>query len=156
MSRKSAVGALAAALAVGGASIASARDGDHDGRTIRLTAKNGSVTVVENGRAGINPGDRFVAVGDLFQGDAKVGWAANDCVTLTYGPAGSSYQCTATASLPDGQLAFQALATGTGPIPSSATAAVTGGTGRYRTAQGEAALSISAQGLQGDLVVRLR
>jgi len=50
MSRKSAVLALAAALAVGGTSIAAAGDDDHDGRAIRLTAKNAGLSIVENGQ----------------------------------------------------------------------------------------------------------
>jgi hypothetical protein len=156
MSRKSAAGALAVALTAGAASVASAGDDDHDRRTIRLVAKGTGVTLVENGQPGVGLGDRFVARGDLLRGEEKVGVAGVDCVTLTYGPGGSSYQCTATASLPDGQLAFQSLTVADGPIPSSATAAVTGGTGRYRTAHGEVTMSISTQGVQGEIVIRLR
>jgi hypothetical protein len=153
---KPVIAVLGVALAVGGASIASARDDNGGGRTIRLTAKSTGVALVENGQAGINRGDRFISSGDLLRDGQKVGVAALDCVVIAAGPPQWVYQCTNTASLPGGQLAFQGLVTSEGVTPSGGTAAVTGGTDRYRRAHGQATLTLSQAGLQGDLVIDLR
>jgi allene oxide cyclase-like protein len=155
MSRKSAAGALALVLAVSGASIASAGDDDNGGRVIRLTGKQTGLTVVENGQPGFNRGDRVVAVADVLRGDQKVGQAGIDCVFLRVEGSTATIQCTTSAELPGGQIAFQALATVTLGEARSVTAAVTGGTGRYRTAHGEASLAVSASGLTGDVTIRL-
>ena len=157
MSRKSTAGALAAVLALSGASIAAAGDDDdHGARVIRLTARNAGLVFVENGKTGLNQGDRLVVAGDLLRGDEKVGQAGLDCVALRLEARGPTFQCTSAASLADGQITFLALFTAE-PGVTSSVAAVTGGTGRYRTARGEATLTFSTAGaLEGDLVIRLR
>lgn len=156
MSRKSAVLALAAALAVGGTSIAAAGDDDHDGRTIRLTAKNAGLSIVENGQPGLNRGDRAVVAGDLFQGGQKVGEAALDCVVIRADGPRLQNQCVSSMTLPDGELAFEGLVAVDISAATSGTVAVVGGTGRYRRAQGEVTMTVSANGLIGDVVIRLR
>jgi hypothetical protein len=156
-SRKSTIGALAAVLAVSGASIASAGDDDGDGqRVIRLSVKGTGLAVVENGQSGLNPGDRFVSSGDLLRGGDKVGDASLDCTVVRVQTPASLYSCVGGAALQGGQITFQSL-TAVDPANVSATAAVTGGTGRYRTAQGEATLNGAAgPGQTGDVTIRLR
>jgi hypothetical protein len=157
MSGKPFAVALAAVLAASGASVASAGGDDDDrGRVIRLTATNTGTALVENGQAGLNIGDRVVAAGDLLRGDEKVGHAGLDCALLRVEGPASTYTCTSGVSLPDGQIAFQGLAE-LAPGVTSLTNAVTGGTGRYRTARGEATLALGAGGgLTGNVTIRLR
>ena len=156
MSRKSAVLALAAALAVGGTSIAAAGDDDHDGRAIRLTAKNAGLSIVENGQPGLNRGDRAVIAGDLFQGGQKVGEAALDCVAIRADGTRLQNQCVGSMTLPGGELAFEGLVAVDISAANSGTAAVVGGTGRYRRAHGEVTMTVTADGLTGDVVIHLR
>lgn len=154
MSRRSAASALAVVLAAGGASIASAGGDDHGHAVLRLTAKNGAVAFVDNGQPGVNRGDRIVADVDLFRGDRKVGQAGLDCALTRVAGSTSSYVCTVSAALPDGQLTFASYTTLT-PDTQTATAAVTGGTGRYRRAHGEASLTIAGGTLGGAATIRL-
>jgi hypothetical protein len=155
MSRKSMVGALAVVLAVGGASIASAGDDDNGGRVIRLAVKSTGFALVENGQAGQNPGDRVVASGDLLRGGETVGDAALECTLIRLQQPAPLYSCVAGASLPGGQITFQSIGT-VSPADVSATAAVTGGTGRYRTAHGEATLTVDLARQTGGVTIRLR
>jgi hypothetical protein len=154
MSRKTAVGALAAVLAVSGASIASAGD-DDDRRVIRLAVKGTGLTLADNGQAGQNPGDRVVASGDLLRDGRKIGAAALECTLIRVQQPAPLYSCVSGASLPGGQITFQSIAT-VSPADVSATAAVTGGTGRYRTAHGEATLTVSLADQTGALTISLR
>jgi allene oxide cyclase-like protein len=156
MSRKATIGALAAVLAVSGASIASAGSDDDDGqRVIRLMVRTTGIALVENGQAGLNPGDRFVSSGDLLREGEKIGDAGLDCTVIRVHAPASLYSCVSGAALPGGQIAFQSLSA-VDPANVSATAAVTGGTGRYRTAHGEATLSVPAAGGLGEVTIRLR
>jgi hypothetical protein len=156
MPRKPAVLGLAAALAVGGTSIATAGDDGRDGRTIRLTAENTGLSIVDNGQPGLNRGDRAVIEGDLLRGGQKMGEAALDCVVISVDGPRLQNQCAGSAALPDGGLVFQGLAAADTAASVAGTVAVTGGTGRFRRAHGEATMTVSAGGLTGDVVIRLR
>ena len=156
MSRKSAVLALAAALAVGGTSIAAAGDDDHDGRAIRLTAKNAGLSIVENGQPGLNRGDRAVVAGDLFQAGQKVGEAALDCVAIRADGTRLQNQCVGSMTLAGGDVDRDEPLERQLAAANSGTAAVVGGTGRYRRAHGEVTMTVTADGLTGDVVIHLR
>jgi hypothetical protein len=151
MPSKSIIAAMAVILSVAGASIAYAGREQGGSHVIKLTAKTTEIAFVDNGRSGVNPGDRFVAASDLLRGDRKVGEAGTECTVIRV--VGTNSDCVVTASLPDGQLTFQSLASITGE-GQSYTAAVTGGSGRYRTARGDATLSLASGA--GDVTIRLR
>ncbi len=156
MSRKSIAGALAVVLAVSCASIASAGGGGDKRQVIRLTAKSVGTAFVDNGQAGINRGDRLVVDGDLFRGAKKVGQADEDCVFVRVEGSVPTIDCVASVTLPGGQITFHGRAK-VAPGTQTANAAVTGGTGSYRTARGEATLTVSGTGtLGGDVTIRLR
>jgi hypothetical protein len=83
---------------------------------------------VDSPPAGPSAGDHSVFTEDLFGTGRRIGRTTGSCVVITP-PA--SFQCTAIASLPEGQLTLLAnIAEG------PATGAITGGTGRYRKARG--------------------
>ena len=119
---------------------------DSDGRererrpeVIRLVERIHNFTFQDVGTPGPSLGDRLIFTSDLFdEAGRQVGRDVADCVTVRIDPTAPPseqqiVQCTITVELPDGQLTLQALARGTENF-----FAVTGGTGAYRTARGEA------------------
>jgi hypothetical protein len=85
----------------------------------------------------------------------EVGRDGSDCVTvrvdLTAPPSEQQVvQCTVTVELADGQITFQGLAQG-----HVSRFAVTGGTGAYRTARGEALVKDTAPLEQADITITL-
>jgi hypothetical protein len=106
---------------------------------IRLVEHVQNVAFVDAPPAGPSLGDRLVFSSDLFDQDGrKVGSDAADCVTVridSSAPAAQQqiFQCAITVQLADGQITFQGMAKGTENF-----FAITGGTGAYRTARGEA------------------
>jgi hypothetical protein len=159
-------GDLAALLAVASASLAFAGGGgnrDHDGdnvRTLHVTLTNTHETDFDLGASGPSVGDRFVVFGDVTQNGQRVGAGGYECSTLLFtpgaDPAGAPQaltdRCAATLSLPRGQITGQGLVDRTGPLP--VTLAITGGTGKYRTAHGE--LETSGPNEAGDEPLTLR
>ena len=108
-------------------------------KVIRLIERIHDVTTVDEGAPGPSLGDRVVFTSDLFDHDGnKVGRDGADCVVVRIDPAQPPQEqqivhCSIAAELPDGQLTVQGLAQGLENL-----FAVTGGTGSYRTARGEA------------------
>ena len=108
---------------------------------IRLVERIADEPVFDDrGAAGPSVGDRLIFSADLFdRQDRKVGRDGADCVVVRIDrsqPAPLEQQiveCMVTVELPDGQITFQGLAQGT-----ENRFAVTGGTGAYRRAHGEA------------------
>jgi hypothetical protein len=144
---------LALVLAVTSVSLAFAggdSKGDNNGDKVRIlhvTLRNTQETPLDLGASGPSVGDRFIVFGDLYRNDKRVGAGGYECVTMLFtpgpDPAGepeaATDQCVATLSLPKGQITVQGLVDRTGPVP--VTLAITGGTGAYRTAHGEAETS---------------
>ena len=134
-------GVLATALVATGASMAfagSGDDGDDDGGSvIRLVSTNATETNLDLGETGEGVGDHFLFAADLFRGDEKVGDEGGECaIVRIIERVAAVAHCTATLSLPGGQITLQGLvrfADESEPF----TVAVTGGTGRYREADGE-------------------
>src|SRR5262249_41502752 len=113
--------------------------GDDDSQTIHLVEQLSAFTFVDDGAAGPSLGDRIVFTSDLFTPSGQpAGRDGADCVVVRIDPSAPPelqqiVQCVVTVELQDGQITFQGLARGTSNI-----FALTGGTGAYRKARGEA------------------
>jgi len=104
-----------------------------------LVAHQTQFSFVDVGTAGPSQGDEFVISGDLLQGSAVVGQYGEVCTLTRVGPVVDSFdqQCVGTLTLPDGDLTVQGLISVTAAGPEAdINLAITGGTGRYRTAHG--------------------
>lgn len=121
-------------------------DGDSRGRVLRLVEKGEAQNVFPPPSGG-PVGTRFVFSSGIYdlQGN-RIGRDGADCVQVN--PDGT-FHCVISVVLPDGELTFQGLANG----PDN-TFALTGGTGAYRTARGEARAVVTAPG-QDDLTIRI-
>jgi hypothetical protein len=98
-------------------------------------------TVVDVGPAGSSPGDIYVFVDDVFLTTApstKVGQALGRC-TLVDAETGK-FGCSIITTLPGGTITTDGTLINGSPEP--LVGAITGGTGRYRNARGEGALSL--------------
>jgi len=143
MSRKSIGAALAvAALALAGTASADTagkpQHGQHD-RTIRLVeaGKELQPTFVDTGKPGPSAGDLAIHSDAVLREDASQAGTFRQVCALTDlvgGPFTSTFECTGSITLKDGTIAMEGPFT---PSQPESVAAVTGGTGRYRTAQGE-------------------
>lgn len=106
---------------------------------IHLIERAQDFTFQDLGTPGPSLGDRLIFTSDLFDSEGrKVGRDGADCVTVRLDPTAPPseqqiVQCTVTVELSNGQISFQGLAQGTENV-----FAVTGGTGAYATARGEA------------------
>jgi hypothetical protein len=136
-------GAVALLLAIvslpAGAAPSSSTKADGDGvEVIRVTAIDVQDTFLDLGEPGDSLGDQSVFSQDLFRQGEKVGTAGAVCTLVRLVPmVSATAQCVATAKLPRGQITVQGLLTFTDG-PSTFRLAITGGTGRYRTAHGVA------------------
>jgi hypothetical protein len=144
MFKKLMIGVLATAMLATGGTLAFAGDGgndgdDDDGDVIRLTSRTVSEGEIDLGEAGFGPGDRFFFAEDLLRGGERVGESGGECVIVRVEGQDATGNCVATLSLPAGQITLQGLITFTEGDPPF-TVAVTGGTGRYRDADGEATI----------------
>jgi hypothetical protein len=138
-----------AALAFAGT--ASAHD-NHDGRTLELTEVSQALqpTFVDTGKPGPSAGDLAVIHDGVLRNGAAAG-SYNQVCTLTAlasSPFTSEFECVGSITLEDGTITMA------GPfVPARAeqSAAITGGTGAYRTARGEVVTRAEAD----ELVVKL-
>ena len=142
MSRMHIGAALAvAALALAGTASADTADksqGSHE-RTIRLVEANKELqpTFIDTGKPGPSVGDLVVARDDVLRANGDPAGAFRQTCTLVdlaSSPFTSTFECAGSITLDDGTITME------GPFnPSQAesTAAITGGTGAYRTARGE-------------------
>ncbi|MFE6738983.1 allene oxide cyclase barrel-like domain-containing protein [Streptomyces tubercidicus] len=124
-----------AASAAGGAGADSSPPGEE---VFQLVAQQTQGTFVDvDGSSGPSQGDEFVISGNLLRGAVPVGTYSQIC-TLTRTAPGDEFdlQCAADLALPLGQLTVQGRFTVTGAGPGDIDLAITGGTGRYRTAHG--------------------
>ncbi len=135
----------AATLAMGVSAIALAAPserGAERGRppeVMRLVERVHDVAFDDGGAVGPSLGDRLVFTADIFDEQGElVGRDGADCVVVRNEPDAPPaeqqvVECMVSRELADGQLTFQGLAQGL-----DNTFALAGGTGAYRTAQGEA------------------
>ncbi|WP_328884902.1 allene oxide cyclase barrel-like domain-containing protein [Streptomyces sp. NBC_00316] len=110
----------------------SAHAAGHHMETFELTGKQTSLEDLDLGRAGISPGDQRVIHEDLYRDGKKAGDHSVVCTYTHVDPA--ALQCLGTFSLPEGQIAAQALLHL--PAPSYVDVAITGGSGDYHNARG--------------------
>lgn len=104
------------------------------GETLHLVAREGTVTPIDFGAKGFGIGDEYVLSDRLYRDGRAVGRDAGTCTVVT---AGGDSVCDLVLALPAGHLVVHGL------LPGDAheiRLAVTGGTGRYATARGEALL----------------
>jgi hypothetical protein len=156
MRGRSIIAAAAIAAAVGATSVAVGAGGG--GRTAAATVT--TIHVIEHavtdqttdvGPAGDSAGDELTFHNKVF--DAKdhgvVGSDQGHCIRVD--AVGGSYECLYTTSLPGGQITVE------GPFydKRSSVLAITGGTGRYRTARGELRLRSLANGTKFDFLFRV-
>lgn len=129
-------------LALGAATLATADQGDRERpwRVLHFFERGaGDLAFLDLGAPGPSIGDRLVFSNPLYDIAGQViGRDGAECVVVRIDPGESPerqqiVQCTISVQLADGQITVQGLAQG----PEN-TFAVTGGTGRYRKARGEA------------------
>ena len=149
MSRTHIGAALAvAALALAGTASADTTErshGSHD-RTIRLVEANKELqpTFVDVGEPGPSVGDVVVARDDVLRENGTPAGAFRQTCTLvdlTGNPFTSTYECTGSIALKDGTITMAGPFT---PSDPESVAAITGGTGDYRTARGEIVIRAEA------------
>ncbi len=139
------VTAVVAAAILGVTTLAAAAPSDRGserGRPpeqIRLVERVRDIAFDDRGVPGPSLGDRLVFTTDLYdEAGSRVGRDGADCVVVRIDPTAApeeqqTVECMVSVELPDGQITFQGLAQGL-----DNTFAVTGGTGAYRTASGQA------------------
>jgi hypothetical protein len=143
--------AIAAALTGAGATAAVASSGthasSHHSQTIHLVARQTQARLLVLAAPGHGPvGNQILTTDDIYRRAAKAGHDAAVCqVMADLGRAGARFQCAATVVLPEGQLTVQGLATLTETGNQPFTLAITGGTGAYRTAHGQAQVTPVSQ-----------
>ena len=151
-SRPFVVFALALTLGVVSLVSTAAGGGTHGSKTlvIDLTTRTVQEEDIDLGAPGPSVGDRFVFSDDVFRGGHKVGVDGGECVVVRLAPdplppgqepTSATLNCVATVELPEGQVTLQGLVTFSEASGPSFTIAITGGTGAYRTAHGEATVT---------------
>ena len=141
---------LLGGIAVAGAAPVSAGKGGGGGaRTLRFEVQFSPFQLIDVGDPGPGVGDYVVFHDQLLAGGRRVSDEGGSCPIVD--AAEGLIHCTGTMRLPGGQIAFQGLTT----AAPTKELAVTGGTGRYQGAGGEATLVELGDGT-GTLTVRLR
>jgi allene oxide cyclase len=115
--------------------------GSHGGKSVTVIEHATTDATTDTGSPGDSAGDVLTFANDVFDAaDAqKVGTDQGYCVRVVKG---ASYECNWTTFLPGGQIVVE------GPFfdTKDSTLAITGGTGRYRTARGTMDLHALANG----------
>ncbi|GAA1088171.1 allene oxide cyclase barrel-like domain-containing protein [Streptomyces javensis] len=139
----SAVTGLAAALCCAPLAVAAApadavSSPPHErSEVFQLTARPTQTNFVDVAPPGNSQGDELIVTGDLSRSNVTVGRFDEVCTVTRTAPMDTSdLQCQITLSLPEGRITVQGVFTITSAGPGDITLAITGGTGRYRTAHG--------------------
>jgi hypothetical protein len=169
MHKKLILGAiLALVLAVTGVSLAFAGDdenGNNNGdgaRVIHITLSHEEQHDFDLGASGPSAGDRFTVYGDVVRNGERVGPGGYECVTVHFTPGATPNDqpqslvdlCTATLTLRGGIVTAQGIVDRATAGPGPVALAITGGTGAYRTAHGQA--ETTGPNEQGDEPLTLR
>ncbi len=114
-------------------------------------------TDLDLGEPGLSAGDTQVFLDDVQRDGRTVGTGAGSCTITAVSESRLAVTCTGTLTLPEGQLTLQGVGEEDPTVgPTSFTWAVTGGTGRYSGAAGEATGTFRPGTDLVDLEVRLR
>ena len=145
---------LVAAL-YGGTLAASANSKEPPGgrgkQTLTFVVHFSPFNVIDLPPTGLSVGDISVFHDQLLDGgEHQVGMEAGTCPVTELIPTGVETMCSVAVSLAGGQITLQGLATNAPDKP----LAITGGTGRYRTTRGDAALHENGDGT-GTLTLHL-
>jgi hypothetical protein len=150
--RKIMLWAVAASLTFSGVALANIRSTGSQARhhphvrVIRLFAATVQLKQLDLGDSGFSLGDEIVLADDVFRtkGGTKVGSDAGACTVVRVNNAATTtgtLQCPVTLSLEGGQLFTVGLVElANGALSGTQVVAVSGGTGRYRAAEGEMAI----------------
>ncbi|MEA2220354.1 MAG: hypothetical protein QOJ35_2980 [Solirubrobacteraceae bacterium] len=141
--RTSALAMISGILVAGGVFAATSAGGNSTS-TIRLYEHDTSQANVDLGAAGDSLGDQFIFAGDVFdhQGGTRLGRASGTFTTVSTGPRGEVL-CVTSFTLPDGQISGQGLFVSADLFGGTQQSfPITGGTGRYRHAQGVATVRV--------------
>ncbi len=130
-------------LAIGTASLASAQPSNgSNARVLELITRATAINdFVDVGPSGFSPGDLYIFTERVYlasEPDEQIGRADGRCVLID--PAAFRFDCSITSSLPEGDI----VSGGSLTLVDGATSegAVTGGTGAYRNARGEATVKL--------------
>ncbi|HET6989144.1 MAG TPA: hypothetical protein VFI00_21130 [Kribbella sp.] len=148
--------ACLAATAVGGSLASGSSDGSE---VINLTAQTEQFAVIDVGTPGpaLGLGDQIISSDKVFRNGQAVGTDGVTCTVVKATAQSLTCNWVMTIALPEGQLTLQAIADGpTGPPtePLKTTFAVTGGTGKFRSAHGSADITDNPGGTE-QIAVRL-
>src|SRR3954454_18183732 len=137
---------LLAAVGIACAGTASANPGHEHGRTLTLREASAAVqpAFVDLGKPGPSAGDQVIVRDGLLHADGSpAGTLRQACTLIDAGPNPfvSTYECASSLELTDGTIT---LAGPFVPAKAEQAAAVTGGTGAYRSARGEAIIRAEA------------
>jgi hypothetical protein len=148
--------ACLATTAVGGSLAGGSSDGVE---ALDLTAQTEQFAVIDVGTPGpaLGLGDQIISSDKVFRNGKAVGTDGVTCTVVKATTQALTCNWVMTIALPEGLLTLQAIADGpTGPPtePTKVTFAVTGGTGRFRSAHGSADITDSPGGTE-QIAVRL-
>jgi hypothetical protein len=116
--------------------------GRHE-QTLRLTTRTDQFAFADQNPPGPSVGDRLVFSDRVFRSGVQIGTAASTCTMVRVASPVATCLTDLTITLPDGQITLQGANDGPDhpPAPGEQVAfrlAVTGGTGQYRAARGDA------------------
>jgi hypothetical protein len=145
-SKRAAVAAIVTLAILGvsaGTGAADGGKGKHRGDTLKLVATTLQEDFLDLGAPGPSLGDEFIFSEVLRERGREVGTSGGVCVVTETVPPYTvvTFHCVATLSLRRGQITLQGLVEVQGEDdPGPFTVAITGGTGAYRGASGEAVI----------------
>ncbi|RXS80456.1 hypothetical protein EST92_17480 [Streptomyces sp. TM32] len=113
-------------------------DGYPREEVFQLTAQQTQSSFIDvDGSSGPSQGDEFVISGNLLRSSVTIGTYSEVCTLTRTAPADEfDLQCAVDLALPLGQLTVEGRFTVTSAGPGNIDLAITGGTGRFRTAHG--------------------
>lgn len=147
-SRLKITAAVTATAAIAAGSASWSHSAAADSRSVTLVGKStGEAFLDHDGSAEPSVGDEFVTAVRLLRSGKLVGRAGGSCQIVAPAPSHRfTFHCTVTLRLPAGQIALDGLATFGEQGPQPMRMAITGGTGSYRQARGQATVEERAGG----------
>jgi hypothetical protein len=132
----------AASFALTSATAVASTPSDQSPKTLHLLVKTVDSAALDLGQQGPSLGDQSIFTSDLYRQGKKIGEGRSICTVTRIAGIGADLkvtaQCLGTDVLPAGQVTVQGAVSFTGPNVPPFTLAITGGTGAYKRAHGEA------------------